>query len=291
MDYQDVNFSEKRLKFAHFLVAKKKLFKKLSIILLIFFNIFLFSFSIYHFILYFSQSKEHELMLRELATNVVNYSSLRPAISPLPLDVVGTRAVFTGSQRYNLICQVVNPNFSWFVKSVDYRFVGAGFESDYSTTFVLPGEEKFLVSFNETFDRLPLDIFCEFKELKWQRIRPDRYHLLEIKENFLIKELENTPPIDIRARSVTNFKFVNENIYNFWEIGLLVVLYEGNRIVAVERTKIEEILSGQEREVKIIWPIAVPFISRTEVQVEVDVFESSLFFIPRFEPESRPTRQ
>jgi len=288
MQQDNINLTEKQLKIAYFFVAKRKLLKKIIIGFLILIDILLFSFSIYHFIQYFSQSKGHEEMMKELTTRGINFSLLNQAISPLPPQIITSGAILVGQSKYHLICLVENPNPTWFIESLNYKFISSnGFIGQNFKTFILPGEKKTLVDFNESISQSPRDISCEFSEIKWQRIKPKDYNLLEISDKFLIKDLQYILPQNPEGRSITQFKFVNSSVYNFWEIDLSVILYEGNQIVALEKTKLSEVMSGEERKVKIIWSTILPFISKTEVQPEINIFDVTSFIKPNPKPEAR----
>lgn len=287
MEQNDINLTEKQLKIAYFFVVKRRLLMKILSGLLILLDVFLFSFSTYHFILYFNQSKAHEEMLRELTTENTNFSILNQAISPLPLQIISTKAILVGQSKYHLVCVVENPNQTWLAESLNYKFTSAkGFTSQSFKTFILPGEEKILADFDENISQSPGEIFCQFDEIKWRRIKAPSYSLLEIPTKFLIKDLKYILPSATEGRSLTEFKFVNSTVYNFWEINLLVVLYEGNQIVALEKTKLNEVMNGEERKVKIIWPKIIPFVSKTAVQAEVNIFNPSSFIAPQPKPEA-----
>lgn len=287
MDKNSVDFTEKELKIAYFFLAKKATLKKILIAFLILLNVLIYSYAVYHFSQYFSQSKEHEKMLKELATPYINYDEINKILSPLPLQIISTKAISIDRSKYNLICQVINPNQKWSIKSLNYKFISSDFATLIFSSFVLPMEEKPLVVFNQTLEGITRDFSCEVTNLSWQRVKPDKSHLLEIPKNFLIKDLKHTPAREENEKDMTVFKFVNQTVYNFWEINLLVVPYQGNEIVGIERFPLAEVMSGQEREVKIIWPNLLPLVSEVKVYSEINVFDQSLFIIPQLKPVSK----
>jgi len=280
MERPSLDFTEKELKIAYFLVSKKQLLKKILIIFLIFLNITIYFYTIYHFSLYLIQSKDYEKMEKDLTSQIIDYNTIHQVFSPLPPVIISTKAIFLGDSKYHLICLVRNPNRNWFIKSLNYKFVFPNFETVNFTSFILPEEEKILVDFNENIKTRTGEIYCEINNVVWQRIKPDKYYLLEIPRNFTVKDLKFLPAKRPDERSITLFKFVNPTIYNFWEIDLLTILYQGSEIAGIDKTVLKEVKSREEKEIKIIWPQAVPFYSEIKIQPEINIFDSSLFIPP-----------
>lgn len=287
MDKNNVDFTEKELKIVYFFVTKKKFLKKILIGFLILINIFIYTYLIYHSIQYLTQSKEYQMMEKELTSQNVNFSIIRQAISPIPVSVVFSKAIPLSGFKYHLVCLVENLNKDWFIKSLDYKFILSGFETKSFKSFLLPEEKKILTDFNETITQRPDSIFCQISNIKWQRVKPDKRHLLEIPKNFIIKDLKYQQATKIDESNILTFKFINSTIYNFWEIDLLINFYSKKEIVWVEKIKIKEIMSKEERGVKIILPNFLPFISEIEVQPEINVFDQSSFIPLRIKPKER----
>ena len=284
MKKESQNFTEKELKIVYFFITKKELLKKIFIVLLVLFNLSIYSYSIYHFSQYLAQSKDHEKMLKELASQYINYQELHKIISPIPPEIVLNKAIFLGSSKYNLVCQVINPNKNWLIESLDYKFVSSNFETKKFQSFILPEEEKILVDFNERISQFPKDIFCQIENIRWKRIKPKDYYLLEIPKKFLIKDLKHIPAKKEEERDITIFKFLNSTVYNFWQIDLIIIAYQGEEIVGVERASLKEILSGQEKEVKIIWLNKMPFVSEVKIYPEINIFDPSSFLPYKIKP-------
>jgi len=280
------DLTPQKLKIAYFLVTKRRLLKKIFIGFLITINLIIWFFFFSNFILYLMQSKEYQEMEKEL-TRSINYQELHQVISPLVPEVFLSKAIFLGRAKYHFVCGVKNPNKNWHIESLDYRFSWQDGQSSILTNFLLPGEEKFLVSFNETITQTPLNFSCQIENIKWRRVRPEKFPLLEIPKSFLIRDLRYLPATEEKARDITLFKFVNLSIYDFWQIDLVILLYQGREVVVVERTSLKEIMSQEEREVKIIWPTSFSFISEVKVIPEVNVLDPSSFISPKLKLEKR----
>ncbi|MFN3301807.1 MAG: hypothetical protein ACK413_02145 [Patescibacteria group bacterium] len=283
MEREKIDFTEKGLKIAYFFITKKAILKKILIILLIIIDILIFIYLIHHFTQYFSQSKEWNKMMEEMTKPYFNHSEIHQIISPLPLQIISTKAINVGYLKYNLICQVINPNENWLAKSLNYKFTSSNFTTPSFSTFILPQEERLLVVFNQTVSGRR-DFSCEITNLSWQKIKPFQYYLLEIPKGFLIKDLKHIPGKKEDERDITIFKFINTTVYNFWEVDLIIVAYYGNEIVGIDKFPIKEIMSGEEREIKIVWSNPLPFISEIKVYPIINVFDPTLFITPKVQP-------
>lgn len=282
----DEELTPKKLKIAYFWVTKKKLLKKIFFGIFIIIDIIIWSYFLYHFTLYLSQSKEYQEMEKELGQSInINYEELHKNIVPLTPEVVFSKAIFLGRGRYNFICLVRNHNQNWHANLLRYHFIWSNGESPLATNFLLPGEEKFLISFNSQINEPPINFSCQVENIQWQRVRQDKNYLLEIPKQFLIKDLKYLPAQQEGERDITTFKFINSSIYNFWQTNLIVVLYQGQEVVAIEQTSLKEIFSQEEREVKIIWPSSFSFISEIKVFPEINVLDLSSFMIPKLKLE------
>ncbi|MCX7778894.1 MAG: hypothetical protein N2259_01455 [Patescibacteria group bacterium] len=280
----DEEITLKKLRIAHFLITKKRLLKKIFFATFIIIDLLIWFYFFYHFTLYLIQSKEYQEMEKELGRLVnINYEKLHKSITPLMPEIIYSKAIPLGRGRYHLICLVKNPNQNWYARSLKYHFIWSKGESPSMTKFLLPNEEKFLIIFNHQINEPPLNLTCQIEEIEWQRLRQEKKYLLEVPKQFLIKNLKYLPAQGEEERDVTTFQFINSTIYNFWQINLIVLLYQGQEIVAIERTNLKEIFSQEEREVKIIWPSSFSFVSEIKVLPEINVFDPLSFMSSIFQ--------
>lgn len=272
------NLNEKNLKTAYFLETKRKYLKKFLFVFLIVFNLVAYPFLIYHYTAYFAQRKEMDGILEEINQTSSEFNVVNKTNAPLSLNVGMAGIVPLADGKYNLICQVENPNRKWFVELIKFKFTSpSGFESKEYESFVLPEEEKLLVDFNEKINGAIDQISCQTTQIKWQRTKVKNYKLLTIPQDFTFQDVQYVPGLSTTDGATTQFKFINSTVYNLRDINLFVFLYEGNKIVGVERTSVEETMSGQEKDVKIIWLSASSFVSRTVIKPEINIFDPLVF--------------
>jgi|GEM_PF-4733643 len=285
MGGEDNNLAEKKLKFSYFLVRHKLLSKKILIGFLISFNFVVYPILIYNFTLYLHRSKEIEKIMIELNERNIEFDVIRKATAPLAPEIISTQAISVGEGKFDLICLVYNPNRNWFIKSLNYKFVLAGgFESKVYNTFILPEEDKFLISFGEKINSRTDQLSCEILQVNWQRMAANQHKLLNISEAFSFQNIEHVTALIDNGGAISRFSFINSTVYNFWQIDFLVLLYEGDRVVGIEKTKIEKVISGEKREIKIIWLNSPPFVSRTIIKSEINFLDPSVFMSIELKP-------
>jgi len=282
------NLNEKNLKTAYFLETKKKYLKKFLFIFLVVFNLVAYPFLIYHYTVYFAQSKEMDGILEEMNQTSVEFNVINKINAPMPLNVGMAGIVPMADGKYNLICQVENLNRKWFVEVIKFKFISpTGFESKEYESFVLPEEEKLLIDFNEKVSGSVDQISCQTTQIKWQRTKVKNYKFLSLPQDFIFRDVQYVPGLSNADGAATQFKFINSTVYNLRDINLFVFLYEGNKIVGVERTFVGEMKSNQEKSIKIIWSNAYPFISLTVIKPEINIFDPLVFIDLPIIPEEK----
>lgn len=272
------NFNEKNLKIAYFLESKKRYLKKTFIFFLILFNLIAYPFLIYKYSVYFSKSKEMDRILEELNQRNIEFDVVNKINTPLDLNIALTEAVALRDGKYNLICQIDNLNRKWFVESLKYKFISStGFASKEFESFILPEEEKTLVDFNEKIGSFIDQVSCQITQVKWRRTKISDYKFLTIPQDLTFQDIQYFSGANNATGAITQFTFVNSTVYNLRDINLFVFLYEGNKVVGVEKTYVDEIKSGDKKEIKVIWPESIPFVSRTVIKPEINFLVSSTF--------------
>ena len=72
---------------------------------------------------------------------------------------------------------------------------------------------------------------------------------------------------------------VNNSPFDFTDLGIIVVLRDGeNRVVAIQRTDMQTLRSGEQRDFTLKWPD--PFsgdVQKVEVQTDANVYRTDTF--------------
>lgn len=257
-------------KIAYFLVANQVVFKRLLVVLLILLSIILWWLAGVKLVNYWVTTGSYNRMLTSLSQNVINWDFYHAQNKPQSLEVVLVNKIKTSTNKYDLVAKVYNPNLDWYIKEVNYAFVVDGFVLDWQSDFVLSRQEKYLFHFSYFSQSSPEQVGLKIGDINWQRVRKkDR---LEIVDNILVenKKFETNKNI-----SQVKFDATNQTHFSFWQVGWQIVLYQGQRPVAVNYMNSHNFFSGQQRHISAAWSESLSSPSKIEIVFDVDVFDDS----------------
>lgn len=203
--------------------------------------------------------------------------------------VVGkTGAVPSGLEnKYDFYAEVSNPNAAFGNKNFTYEInfkdsAGNIIASRTGASFILPGEEKYVVENNIESPRQPS--LEEFKIISSDWLKFQDYY--------------ERPDIEIINKNYsevsdgTNFAeayglLKNNSPFDFDTIKIQIILKDSNgNVLALNSTEMKTIRSKDNRDFKVFWPNNFPgAVSDMETQSEVNIFNSNAF-LKRYYPGS-----
>jgi len=268
-----------QLSFGYWWVSNRLLIKKILLWLFIAFDAFLIGSSVY-FIVSFSLEKPLTW----------GFSPIRYAQQPQALEVLETKVLSTGINRYDLIARVKNPNAAIAVASFDYRFKSGTFVGEFRRSFILPNEEKFLVELGVESPTAPNLAEIEIANIRWLRlgkILPTGEYD-SFRENHLNFEIKNkvfTSAAELKVSekipiNKSSFTVTNQTAYSYYEVGLFIGLYNYEKLAAVNYLKLNNFLAGESRQVDLNWLQNLPHVSEIKVEPEVDIFNEEAYIRP-----------
>ena len=151
-----------------------------------------------------------------------------------------------------------------------------------ATSFILPGETKYIFSFGVA--RKGGEVRAVVSDVRWARVRVAEF--TELRNSHLravIKDVRHSPASEIgtpaqQLGGVTKFTVRNDSIYGYWVVGLYVLLKNGGQIVAAQYTQAQRLGPQQRQTVSVSWPHALPLFTEVEVVPEINVFDSGVFY-------------
>ncbi len=279
-----------QLKFAQWYLSHKKQLLKILTGFLIILNIIIWGIASYQFIIYLRLSKSHQEMLRGLTIERIDYVKLHSRFQPDDLvisdeSVIQTIAILPGGKKlkYDFVAIARNPNEKWMVLSVEYCFVWDGGKTEIQKNFILPGEKKYLFVLGKEITKVPRNIQLELVKIDWRRIRPNQQTPLEILPELLIKDTKLTyvvPEEKMVSLPKISFSIVNQSVYNFWQLNLVIVLYRNSKIVGINALPVKYLKNGETKSMELIWGTTAPLVTRIEVKLEINVFDPTVFMPP-----------
>lgn len=275
--------SDKELERGYWYVTHKEQLKKLLILCLIILNIFLIGFSVWGFFKEFVLYRQNYLtIMNELPKDLVDYSTYRRRNTPQDLQFIGINVLSSGKQKYDIVAKIRNINDRW-AQTFDYYFIYANGQTERKKGFILPSETKFIYQLGVYSNKIITQPRIVLENQQWQRI----LNYQEFAKNRLKIEIppEKVKYIPARRSEISNklgvaqttFVVKNNTPYNYWNVGILVLLYRGTSLKAVNFTSIEKFLSKTERKVTINWFQDLPQVNKVDIIPEVNILDNSVY--------------
>ncbi len=202
--------------------------------------------------------------------------------------------------RYDLVARISNPNPNFGLAKLNYIFkiynsTGQDIKEQRGNSFILPGQEKYLIEGNISVSESIADIELTVEKSSnedWQKINAD-YRLPNIYVlNKEFKSLTNQPGVS-QASGVIK----NDSAFDFDNIVVSIILFDSSGgIVGVNKTEAHTVLAGEERYFSALWftPINGQ-VASLEMQADTNLLSDENFIqkygVPeKFQEYPSPTR-
>jgi len=270
----------KQLKFAQWYLVNKKKLKLLLLIIVILINVIVWGIVGYQTYKYFSLKEAHEQGLRKLTAEKIDYLELREHFQPenLILENPILLKLPSAEPKYDFAIKVKNPNKEWLIQEIEYYFSWENGQTEIQKSFILPGEEKYILALGQEIDEKLTKAEFVLSNIAWQRINPNN-ELLEIPSQFTFKDIELGYAIseeDMIALPQISFSIKNESVNSFWQVNLLVILYQNSKIVGINIIPIKNWQGDEQRQIELIWP-KIPSYSHIQIFPDINPFDSEIF--------------
>jgi len=183
-----------------------------------------------------------------------------------PLQVSDEKLFKMGTGDYDFVAKISNPNSSYGASEIRYSIALAGLGTRSGTTYILPGQTKYIVvtSLRTDTDISSAGLKVDFVEWTKLDVPSGEVNFISSREQF--------------ANSVFEGAVFNDSNYDFDTVDVSVILFDlSNSIIGVNRTEVRTLASKTERAYKMIWPVSQNGVSRAEVQISTNLFENSNF--------------
>jgi len=224
----------------------------------------------------------YRTMVASLSQDFADYRLLRPLIAAKPLQLSAPLVLSSSGSLVDLAVLVVNPNQKFAVPSLSYRFLDGGNAVGSGSSFLLPGESKYLFSFGI---RQPAGtVRFELFGVHWQRIKPDQFARLKADRlQVVVSNVRHLRGDELGTLSQllggqTSFNVTNQSIYGYWDVGLHVLLFNGEQLVAASFTRARRLNPQQRQTVSISWPQLLPLYTKIEIVPEINLFTQGSFY-------------
>ncbi|EKD49438.1 MAG: hypothetical protein ACD_63C00146G0006 [uncultured bacterium] len=195
----------------------------------------------------------------------------------LKMQVEGVYVFPSVPGKYDVLAMMKNPDRFWGIVDMEYVFIakdssGREVGRYAGASYILPSEEKYIAAIAVPFDGIVTSADVEIIPQKWVKAPEYKEPNIEVK--------------DISYKKETNFgkskllgKLINSSIYSFEEVEVYAVLLrESGEPAGVNRTTLNALFAGEERDFTLIWFSDIPYVvARENVKVEADIYNTENF--------------
>lgn len=260
-DYKPL--SPQELQQGYFILSHRSIFQK---ILLGFFGAIILFLYIYFlvFLIRYIQAPSFTSLAQDIRENSVNWQIWHSERRPQALNISNPQYLSLGSNRYDLVAFINNPNNNWAAPSLEYIFVVNGQEIAAEQSFINPGENRLLVKTAYQSNGSITSINAKFGAIKWQRFSSNdpvvNFDITDVKFQPVTRQTEGKNSIVIPPR--LTWKAQNVSLHDFWLVGWQAALFSGEKLVGVKETKSSNFDSLQSRDLEVVWLNDLPRVTK-----------------------------
>jgi hypothetical protein len=220
-------------------------------------------------------------VLGQMTQQVIPYVAYNEARAPEPLSQEDAYALPAGTDKYDLVATVKNPNLRWLAR-FDYHFESGSVKTESRPGYVLPGETAYLEQIGYKTEGGLTGAGLQLENLRWIRVNlhetpPDyaTWATSRLAVNAADPQFIRPATSDALGNSRAVFKLVNESAFSYYKVGLVVLLWgDGGVLLGANRIIVSDLRAGESRDVEAIWYGDVPGVKTVEVKPVIDIFDT-----------------
>ncbi len=283
--YQSLSgLSNKKLDFGLWFANNKKKFFIAIVVILILLSAGFFLYSGYHYAYYLLEGKEYDQKLAEELSQYDESNLNYRLNNPLEGLKISNVQSFSSDGSYDLLSSIKNPNGRYFANFI-YCFTADDEELICGRDFIFPLEEKYLLALAIEDDKAR-DAKLRISNISWSRVNlhkyPDWSNYYSEHLNFETSDIQFKPArksilSEKMSLDTLEFNIKNKTPYNYWEVPLNIVLYNGNRAVGVYKYIVNEFRSGEERSIRLVWPGNISQADKVEIRPNINIVDPDIY--------------
>jgi len=282
-------FTSGELEFASFWVRNGPMLRRVGHGVLIALSVLVWGYSLWGLLDAYAISYPRESRItREIALNQQLLAGLATDI-PQNVSLSSVDVYQTTDGRFDMSVELTNPNGQWWAE-FNYHFNLSGEQTPIQNGYVLPQNKQILTQLGykpKTPGGRSATLIID--NVRWHRVDPSVVgssykNYLGERLALSFQDLKYDTNITLGTTKVgqSSFTLVNNAAYGFWSLELVVRLYRGGSVVAVNSIKLDKILPGERRPIQLTWLDNVPSVTQTEIIPQVNVLDSSVFLPTKY---------
>lgn len=208
---------------------------------------------------------------------------------PASLKIEETSLIYGGTNTYDVLAKVTNPNGEDGAESFNYTFLlkddqGSVLVERSGRSFILPGETKYIIVTQLSSEALPKKIALEISDVNWK---------------YFSGGYQERPVINVYSKRYDRITsgpgfgeatglVVNESSFDFVNVRVNVILRDASgKPIGVNYTEMQTLKSAEKRDFRLVWPNGFPGdVASMEAEAEADVYRSDNF-VKRYFPNTQ----
>ncbi len=272
--YTSINgVSDRQLNIGLWLVDNRTKIKQSLIIFLIVFAASTLSYSTYHLTDYFLYGRKHDQkIMQEMTMSFSDGEYLRQVMSPEKLLFSFTQAYYVDG-RYDFLTKIKNPNprhygvFTYCFEEVDNELACG-------ETFILPGQEKYVVELNKDISGGVGAINFVVKDISWRRITAHVVKDFDAYKKERFRFFVSDVDFNISDNNYfLNFEIRNDSSFNFYKVPLHIILLGPQGEIGVNKYILRNLKSEERTKLSLTWPTGTQRASQILIVPDVDILD------------------
>lgn len=224
---------------------------------------------------------------RLVATLDNNVDALHSAAAARVADplLVGDPHVLTHDVgAYYVYTVLENPNAEWYA-TFTYQF-SDDVMTEPAAAFIMPGEEKYLLALGVALENKPSGVTVAVEDVVWHRVDrhdvPNTAEFLVEHANFVVTDSTYDDRITIDTTKVgdATFMLTNNTPYTYYNPSFVVLLQQGNSVLAVNQVSVPQFAAGEARAMTVRWFGNAPSSGTVEVIPAINYFDDEEYAAP-----------
>ncbi len=207
---------------------------------------------------------------------------------------IGSAKVVQGTPTsYDFYSTIKNVNADWYA-TFTYQFTSGSTSSRIEEGFVMPGEQKYLLSLGTKAESRPTSASITLSNLVWHRVdhhvAPNLSEWMAQHANFVITAPTYAADIALASEKIgrTTWTVANASAYSYWQPKFTVILERAGAVVGVTQAPFSQFLAGEKREGEVRWYGDIPLTATATVTPEVNYFDETSYMSPQGSQQEDP---
>jgi hypothetical protein len=274
--------TEKELRWSQWWVDHKEQVKKAGLGVFVAVDVVLLGFGFWGFIDWLALGGlREEQMIRQMTSPEYG----RVASLTLEEVQVGAPIVLSGGVgKIDILTPIENRNDAFWAE-IEYRYLIGGTEQPLRTSFVLPGQTKYLSELGASSGS-GASVELRIEKRLWHRVDlQDTANAAEFAETRLNIRAENpvyvpSDPLATSPVSSAKFTLVNGSAFGYYDVNLLVLLYRGDAIVGANQARVETLAAGEKKQMELFWFQLLPQVTKVEIVPDINIYDPYVYRSP-----------